>query len=132
MTVYVCVCYRAVRMVDLPKTLEDLYHFRSRREGHICEVRGPPNHRSLHGFIEVPAIAERLFFQENLSGIQKREIGNCYVGAKVSFSVDKRDKGFFAKDLYITCKVRMLYLKCLFLLVWLFLALTDIVKTVLG
>ena len=107
MTLNVCVCYRAVRMVDLPKTLEDLYRFGSRREGHICEVRCPPNYKSLYGFIEVPSIAERLFFQEKLSGIQKREIGNCYVGAKVQFSVDKRDKGFFAKDLFI--KVRMLH-----------------------
>lgn len=85
----------------MPRTLEDLHLLGSRQEGHICELRGPPNYKTVHGFIEVPSIGEKLFFHESVSGIQKRALVNYRLGAKVQFSVDKREKGFFAKELFI-------------------------------
>ena len=93
--------YRKVRTVELPKTLQDLYEMGSRPEGHICELRCPPNCKNVHGFIEIPTILEKLFFHEFVSGIPKRELINYHLGAKVQFSVDKREKGFYAKDLYV-------------------------------
>ena len=79
----------------------------TRQEGYICQLKCPPKHRSLHGRIRLERTQEELFFQESLSGIQKREIGNYRLKAKVQFSVNKNDKGFFAKDLYI--KVRQFF-----------------------
>ncbi|KAJ7365314.1 hypothetical protein OS493_005418 [Desmophyllum pertusum] len=64
---------RAVRTVKLPNTLEDFYLMGSRQEGHICDLRAPPKHKSVDGYIEVPSSQERLFFNESLSGIPKRE-----------------------------------------------------------
>lgn len=87
-----------------PRTLQDVYDTGAREEGHICQLKGPPKDKSVRGYIDVPSIGEKLFFQESLSGIQKREIVNYRLGAKVQFSVDKNDMGFFAKNLYI--KVR--------------------------
>lgn len=74
---------------------------RSRPEGHICELRGPPNSKKVHGFIEIPTIKEKVFFHELVSGIPKRELINYHLEAKVQFSVDKRERGFYAKDLYV-------------------------------
>ena len=76
-----------------------------RTEGHICEIRCPPKYKTVHGCIEVPGIKERLFFNESLSGIAKSETLNFHLNAKVQFSVDKNDRGFFAKKIYV--KVRM-------------------------
>ena len=97
-----------MRTVELPRTLEDLYDMGSRQEGHICQLKGPPKHKSIQGFINVPFTSQRLFFQESLSGIHKREICNYRLEAKVQFSVDKNDKGFFAKDLYIKVRAKTL------------------------
>lgn len=94
--------YRAVRTVELPTTLEDFYQLRYRQEGHVCELRN----RSVHGYIAVPTSSERLFFQESLSGIPRKETNNIRMNTKVQFSVDKNEQGFFAKDLFI--KVRTL------------------------
>ena len=94
-------CHRVVTRQELPKTLEDLYRMGSRQEGHITEIRRRPNYKSLHGFIEIPSLSEKLFFQEKLSGIHRIEIDNYHVGAKVQFGVDRGPKGFFAKDVYI-------------------------------
>lgn len=80
---------------------------RSRQEGHVCELRTPPKYRSVQGFIAVQSTPERLFFQESLSGIAKREAGNIRMHTIVQFSVDKNENGFFAKDLFI--KVRALF-----------------------
>lgn len=91
----------AARPDTLPKTLEDLYTMNSRQEGHICQLRGPPLHNSVSGFIKVPSLDKELFFSEFLSGIPKREIANIHLNARVQFSVDKNEKGFFAKKLYI-------------------------------
>ena len=85
-------------------TLEDFYQMGSRPEGHVCELRTPPKHKSVQGYIAVPSTPERLFFQESLSGIAKRETGNIRMNTMVQFSVDKNERGFFAKDLFI--KVR--------------------------
>ena len=90
--------HRNVRTV--PTTLDDLLE--SRQEGYICKLKCPPEHKSVHGWIRLEVIQEELFFQEFLSGIQKREIGNYRLEAKVQFTVDKNDKGFFAKNMYIT------------------------------
>ena len=98
-------------MAELPKTIEDLYKIGSRQEGHIIEIRSPPNYKSLHGFIRIPSVSGKLFFQESLSGIQKREIGKYHEGATVQFSVDKGSKGFFAKAVYI--KVRHTFFELL-------------------
>lgn len=95
---------RAVKTVALPTTLEDFYQMGSRQEGHVCELRAPPNYRSVHGYIVVPSTQERLFFQESLSGIAKSETGNIRMQTIVQFSVDKNERGFFAKNLFI--KVR--------------------------
>lgn len=76
----------------------------SRQEGHVCELKTPPNYRSVHGYIAVPSTLERLFFQELLSGIEKRETGNIRMNTIVQFSVDKNERGFFAKDLFIKVK----------------------------
>ena len=76
----------------------------SRQEGHVCELRTPPEYRSVYGFIAVPSTPERLYFQEVLSGIAKRETVNIRMNTIVQFSVDKNERGFFAKDLFI--KVR--------------------------
>lgn len=103
---YLILHYRALRTVALPTTLEDFYQMRSRQEGHVCELRAPPNYRLVHGYIAVPSTPERLFFQELLSGIPKRETGNIRMNTLVQFSVDKNEHGFFAKDLFI--KVRTL------------------------
>lgn len=78
----------------------------SRQEGHVCELRTPPDSRLVHGYIAVPSTPERLFFQEKLSGISKRETGNIHMKTTVQFSVDKNERGYFAKDLFI--KVRAL------------------------
>lgn len=111
---YVCLLnYSTTRTVALPKTLDDLHNMRSRQEGHICDIKGPPNHKSVYGFIEVPSTNEKLFFQELLSGISKADIHNISVGTKVQFSVGKREKGYFAEKLFI--QVRILQcLDCLF------------------
>lgn len=93
--------HRGVTREELPRTLEDLYRMGSRQEGHITEIRRPPNYKSLHGFIEIPSFSEKLFFQEELSGIHRTEIDNYHEGAKVQFGVDRRPKGFFAKNIYI-------------------------------
>ena len=93
---------RKARTVKLRTTLEDLLG--TRQEGYICQLRGPPKNKSVYGWIRLELTQEELFFQESLSGIQKREIVNYRLEAKVQFSVNKNDKGFFAKDLYI--KVR--------------------------
>ena len=93
--------YRKVRTVELPETLQDLYEMGSRPEGHICKLTRPPNCKNVHGFIEIPTILEKLFFHEFVSGIPKRELINYHLGARVQFSVDKREKGFYAKDLYV-------------------------------
>ena len=85
----------------MPRTLEDLYDMGSRQEGHICDLKCPPKRKLVQGLIEAPSTQQKLFFQESLSGIQKRELVNCRLGAKVSFRVDKNVQGFFAKDLYI-------------------------------
>lgn len=90
---------RKVKTVKLRTTLEDLLG--TRQEGYICRLKCPPRHKSVHGWIRLELTQEELFFQESLSGIQKREIGNYRLEAKVQFSVNKNDKGFFAKDLYI-------------------------------
>ena len=73
----------------------------SRQEGHVCELNTPPKYRSVHGYIAVQSTPERLFFQESLSGIAKRETGNIHMQTIVQFSVDKNEHGFFAKDLFI-------------------------------
>ena len=78
----------------------------SRQEGHICQLRGPPLHNSVSGFIKVPSLDKELFFSEFLSGIPKREIANIHLNARVQFSVDKNEKGFFAKKLYIKVRIR--------------------------
>ena len=83
---------------------------RSRQEGHICELKGPPKHKCVQGLIEVPSTHQKLFFQESLSGIQKREIVNFRLKAKVQFSVDKNEKGFFAKDLYIKVSAELAWM----------------------
>lgn len=92
---------RTAKTVSLPKTLEDLHLSGSRPEGQICELRCPPNYKSVHGFIEIPTISEKLFFHESVSGIQRKELAYYRPEARVQFSVGKREKGFFAKDLYI-------------------------------
>lgn len=89
--------YRKVRTVQ---TLDDLLG--TRQEGYICDLRCPPEHKSVQGWIRLEVIQEGLFFQESLSGIQKKEIGNYRLEAKVQFRVNKNDDGFFAEDLYIT------------------------------
>ena len=89
--------YRKTRTVQ---TLDDLLG--TRQEGYICELRCPPQHKSVNGRIRLELIQEELFFHESLSGIQKKEIGNYRLEAKVQFSVNKNDRGFFAEDLYIT------------------------------
>ena len=91
-----------------PRTLADLYDTRSREEGFICELKYPPKFKSVHGYIEVPSIGEKLFFKESLSGIQKAEIVNYHLNANVQFSVDRNTRGFFAKNLYIKVFI-MLY-----------------------
>lgn len=96
--------YRSVRTVTLPTTLEDFYLMGCRQEGHVCELRTPPNCKLVHGYIAVPSTPEQLFFQEGLSGITKRETGNIRMNTIVQFSVDKNEHGFFAKNLFI--KVR--------------------------
>lgn len=78
----------------------------SRPEGHICDLRAPPKHKSVDGYIKVPSSQERLFFNESLSGISKRETRNIRLQTIVQFSVDKNEYGFFAKNLFI--KVRTL------------------------
>ena len=52
------------------------------------------------------SIDKKLFFNESLSGIAKSETCNFHVNAKVQFSVDKNEKGFFAKKIYIQVKVK--------------------------
>lgn len=99
-----------MRIVTLPRTLEDLYDMRSRPEGHICKLKTPPKNKSVRGYIEVPSISEKLFFEESLSGIQKREIGNYHLNAKVQFSVEKNEKGYFAKNLYIKVRAMQFFL----------------------
>lgn len=92
----------------MPETLDDLYQTGSRQEGQICELRAPPHYKSVHGFISVLFTPERLFFQQSLSGIPKRETCNIRTKTVVQFSVGKDDRGrFFAKDLFI--KVRALH-----------------------
>ena len=97
---------RKVRTVKLRNTLEDLLG--TRQEGYICQLKCPPRYKSVHGRIRLELTQEELFFQESLSGIQKREIGNYRLEAKVQFSVNKNDKGFFAKDLYIKVRETLL------------------------
>ena len=80
---------------------------KSRPEGHICEIGYPPECKTVQGRIEVYSIHEKLFFSESLSGIPKSETLNFHLNAKVQFSVDKNDKGFFAKKIYI--KVMILF-----------------------
>lgn len=94
-------------MVELPKTLEDLYQMgsRTRQEGHVCQVRAPPQYRSVRGFIAVASTPEPLFFEEQLSGIPKKEVGNIQLQTIVQFSVDKNDHGFFARNLFIKVRV---------------------------
>ena len=89
-----------------PLSLEDLYKMKSRQEGHICEIRCPPKYNTVHGYIKVRGISERLFFNESLSGIAKCETCNFHVNAKVEFGVDKNEKGFFAKKIYIQVKIK--------------------------
>jgi len=85
----------------------------SRQEGHICDLKCPPKRKLVQGLIEVPSTQQKLFFQESLSGIQKRELVNCRLGAKVSFRVDKNVQGFFAKDLYIKpCETKQVKCTC--------------------
>ena len=103
---YLILHYRAVRTVALPTALEDFYQMGSRQEGHVCELRTPPKYRSVHGYIAVSSTPERLYFQEVLSGIAKRETVNIRMNTIVQFSVHKNERGFFAKDLFI--KVRAL------------------------
>ena len=89
----------------MPETLDDLYQTGSRQEGQICELRAPPHHKFVHGFISVPCTPEQLFFHQSSSGIPKRETCNIRMDTIVQFSVGKDDQGrFFAKDLFI--KVR--------------------------
>ena len=102
LTHFLLLVNRKVKTVKLRTTLEDLLG--TRQEGYICRLKCPPRHKSVHGWIRLELTQEELFFQESLSGIQKREIGNYRLEAKVQFSVNKNDMGFFAKDLYI--KVR--------------------------
>lgn len=79
---------------------------KSRPEGHICEITFPPKCKTVYGFIKVRSIDKKLFFNESLSGIAKSETCNFHVNAKVQFSVDKNEKGFFAKKIYIQVKVK--------------------------
>lgn len=90
----------AHRKVRTVATLDGLLG--TRQEGYICELRCPPKYKSVHGWIRLDLNQQKLFFQESLSGIQKKEIGNYRPDARVQFSVNKGDNGFFAKDLYIT------------------------------
>lgn len=90
-----------MRTVELPKTLQDLYDMGSRPEGHICALRCPPNYKRVHGFIEIPTIKEKVFFHESVSVIPKRELINYHLEAKVQFKLDKGERGFYAKDLYV-------------------------------
>ena len=87
--------------MEVPKTFEELHKLGSRQEGRVFSVKSPPDSKSAHGFIEVPAIGKRLFFQERLSGIPKREAANIDVGTTVQFSVGRGEKGFFAKGVII-------------------------------
>ena len=52
------------------------------------------------------SINKKLFFNESLSGIAKSETFNFHLDAKVQFSVDKNEKGFFAKKIYIQVKIK--------------------------
>ena len=97
---------RPERRPTSPQSLEDLYKMKSRPEGHICDIRCPPKYNTVHGFIKVRSINERLFFNESLSGITKSETFNLHLNAKVQFSVDKNERGFFAKKIYIQVKIK--------------------------
>ena len=102
----ICFSLRPERRPTSPQSLEDLYKMKSRPEGHICEMRYPPKYKTVHGFIEVHSIKERIFFNEYLSGIPKSETFNFHLNAKVQFSVDKNEKGFFAKKIYIQVRIK--------------------------
>lgn len=97
---------RPERRPTSPQSLEDLYRMKSRPEGHICEITCPPKCKTVHGYIKVRSINKRLFFNESLSGIAKSETFNFHLNAKVQFSVDKNEKGFFAKKIYIQVKIK--------------------------
>lgn len=99
--VYLILHYRAVRTPPLPITLEDFYQIGSRQEGHVCELRTPPKHKSVYGYIAVPSTPEPLFFQEKLSGMSRQETGSIRMKTTVQFRVGKNERGFFAKDLII-------------------------------
>ena len=99
---------RIEKRPTLPKSLEDHYKMESRPEGHICEISRHPKYKTVQGFIEVHSIKERLFFNESLSGIRKSETLNFHLDAKVQFSVDKNDEGFFAKKIYVKVKIKSL------------------------
>ena len=97
----------------LPKTLDDLYETGSTQAGLIGELRAPPRYKSVRGFISVPFTLKRLFFNELLSGIPKRETFNIRTKTVVQFSVGKDDRGrFFAKNLSIKVKA-LLPLTCI-------------------
>ncbi|PFX32713.1 uncharacterized protein LOC111347295 isoform X2 [Stylophora pistillata] len=91
----------ATRTATLPKSLEDLYRMKSRLEGYVCSLEGPPRFNQVRGFIEVPSTRERVFFHEFKSGISKEDIPHLRRGTKVQFSVEKGSKGFFAQNMYI-------------------------------
>ena len=75
----------------MPETLDDLYQTGSRQEGQICELRAPPHHKFVHGFISVPCTPEQLFFHQSPSGIPKRKTCNIRMDTIVQFKVQGKN-----------------------------------------
>ena len=104
---FLLLLFSSEKVVQLPKTLQDFHELGSRPEGHVCEVKVPPRYNTVRGYIAIPSTSELLYFEELLSGIPKKKVGNIQLKTIVQFSVAKNRHGFFAKDLFIKVRFKL-------------------------